>query len=114
PELQAVWYLPLTGDSATRGQMQTGKFIVLLLLFVATGAARAIQQEPAPAELKEAALRDAACAGARDTQTADAATVSAVAGRGSGEKVGTNIAGAGGGHWHSDKFGTLGYLCPRH
>src|SRR5262249_59274336 len=89
PELQAVWYLPLTGDSATRGQMQTGKFIVLLLLFVATGAARAIQQEPAPAELKEAALRDAACAGARDTQTADAATVSAGAGRGGGKKVGT-------------------------
>src|SRR5262249_60254431 len=102
PELQAVWYLPLTGDSATRGQMQTGKFIVLLLLFVATGAARAIQQEPAPAELKEAALRDAACAGARDTQTADAATVSAGARRGGGGKGGRSQAGRGAGDCDGD------------
>ena len=88
--------------------MQTGKFIVLLLLFAVTGAAWAIAQDPAPAELKETALRDAACANVDDSQVA--ATVSAVAIRGGGRELGTIVAVQGACHCQSNNCDTLVYL----
>lgn len=90
--------------------MQTGRFIALSLLFMATGAIRATHQEgPAP-DLKEAALRDAACANAGEAQAAETATMSAVAIRGGGRQVGTIIVVQGACHCQNTNCDTLVYL----
>jgi hypothetical protein len=89
--------------------MQTGRFIALSLLFMAAGAIRATE-DPPPPDLKEAALRDAACASAGDAQTTAAATMSAVAIRGGGREVGTIIAVQGACHCQNNNCDTLVYL----
>jgi hypothetical protein len=90
--------------------MQTGKIISLLLLFMVTSVVGATQQDAAAGELKEAALRDAACTGASEAQAADTATVSAVAIRGGGRELGTIIAVQGACHCQSNNCDTLVYL----
>jgi len=90
--------------------MQTGKFIALLLLLVVAGVAWAVAQDAAPAELKEAALRDAACANADVTQGTAMATVSAVAIRGGGRELGTIVAVQGACHCQSNNCDMLVYL----
>ena len=90
--------------------MRTRKIIGFLVFIVSIGTVNAVRQDSVPADLKDAALRDAACVKPADNESADAATFSTlpilIGGRESGKIV--KVEGAC--HCQSSNCDTLVYL----
>ena len=90
--------------------MHTGRIIAsLLLLFIATCAVCAMQEDPVPAELRDTVLHDAACTKADETTNADP-ILSAVVIRASGKEMGTIIEVQGGCHCQGTNCDSVVYL----
>jgi hypothetical protein len=77
---------------------------------LAIAAGRAVQQDTVPAELKEAALRDAGCAQPIDGQNADAPALSALPIHAGGKELATIVKVAGTCHCQGNNCDTLVYL----
>lgn len=90
--------------------MQTRKIVAFLIVIIAIGAGRAMQQEVVPAELKDTVLHDAACVKPASAQDMDAPALSALAIRSGGRDVGTIVEIQGACHCQGSNCDTLVYL----
>src|SRR5260221_2857056 len=98
--------------STYQGPMQTRKIIIFLMFIVAAGAVFALQQDALPAELKDAALHDAACtkpdaAPNTDGASADTPILAALPIRAGGREMGTIVTVQGAGHCQTNNCDTL-------
>jgi hypothetical protein len=95
--------------------MQTRKIIIFLSFMVAAGALFALQQDALPADLKDAALHDAACtkpdaAASTDGASADVPNLTSLPIRTGGREMGTIVTVQGACHCQTGNCDTLVYL----
>lgn len=90
--------------------MRTRKIIVFFVFIVGIGTVSAVQQDPVPADLKDAALHDAACVKPVDGQDADAPTLSSLPILIAGRESGTIVKVQGACHCQSSNCDMLVYL----
>jgi hypothetical protein len=90
--------------------MQTRKIIIFLMFLAAASAVFAIQQDTLPADLKDAALHDAACTKSDDPQSGDTSTLAALPIRAGGREMGTIVTVQGTCHCQTSNCDTLVYL----